>query len=204
MNGQTIRERQRQVREDAILEAAQDLMVEQGYADMSMDDLAARTGVSKATLYQHFPSKEELAINVIVRSMQHGENAIRSQDPSLPAIARLERVMRQAIAGRAAMGSARIMLAPMSVQRHPLYRAQAARMIDALSELVDAAKAEGDIAADLDTPIVVQMLVSSVRGMSHSDMLSGGAYSLDVLSDQLVSIMFNGIRTRRAQVSDSR
>jgi TetR/AcrR family transcriptional regulator, cholesterol catabolism regulator len=197
MNGQTIRERQRRVREDAILEAAQELMVDQGYAEMSMDDLAARAGVSKATLYQHFPSKEELAINVIVRSMQHGENAIRSQDPALPAIVRLERVMRQAIAGRAAMGSARIMLAPMSVQRHPLYQAQAARMTEALGSLVDAAKAEGDIAAELDTPIVVQMLVSSVRGMSHSDVFYGGHYPPDVLSDQLVRIVFNGIRTQR-------
>ncbi len=74
MNRVSLRERQRQVREDTILDIAHELMVTQGYANMSMDDLAGKVGISKATLYQHFPSKEEVAINVIGRGMRRGRN----------------------------------------------------------------------------------------------------------------------------------
>src|SRR5205823_3430702 len=66
----TLRERQLRLRGDAILDAALDLFVERGYPDATMDELAARLGTSKRTLYQHFPSKEELAVNLVVRAMR--------------------------------------------------------------------------------------------------------------------------------------
>ena len=74
MNRVSLRERQRQVREDTILDIAHELMVTRGYANTSMDDHAGQVGISKATLYQHFPSKEELAITVIGRGTRRGRN----------------------------------------------------------------------------------------------------------------------------------
>jgi AcrR family transcriptional regulator len=56
----TLRERRRQLLREEILEATHLLMAERGYAAMSMDDLAARVGVSKPTLYSQFPTKEDL------------------------------------------------------------------------------------------------------------------------------------------------
>jgi AcrR family transcriptional regulator len=41
-----------------ILEAAQELFVERGYAGTSIADIAGKLGTSKATLYYHFNSKE--------------------------------------------------------------------------------------------------------------------------------------------------
>ena len=52
---------------EAILDAAQDSFLELGYAATSMDLLAARAGVSKATIYAHFTGKEELFAAVINR-----------------------------------------------------------------------------------------------------------------------------------------
>jgi len=43
-----------------ILDAGRDLFLAQGFADTSMDQVTARSGVSKATVYNHFPSKEKL------------------------------------------------------------------------------------------------------------------------------------------------
>jgi AcrR family transcriptional regulator len=42
------------------LEAALDLFVEKGFAATRVDEVAARAGVSKGTLFLYFPSKEEL------------------------------------------------------------------------------------------------------------------------------------------------
>jgi AcrR family transcriptional regulator len=43
-----------------ILEAASELFEQQGYAGTSIRDLAVRVGMTKAALYYHFPSKEEV------------------------------------------------------------------------------------------------------------------------------------------------
>lgn len=44
----------------AILDAAAELFLAQGFAAVSMDAVARRAGVSKATLYAHFPGKDAL------------------------------------------------------------------------------------------------------------------------------------------------
>jgi TetR/AcrR family transcriptional repressor of mexJK operon len=43
-----------------VVEAASDLFLAHGYGAVSMDAVARRAGVSKATLYAHFPSKDAL------------------------------------------------------------------------------------------------------------------------------------------------
>lgn len=194
MAAMTLRERQRQVREDAILDAAQELMMEQGYADMSMDDLATRVGVSKATLYQHFPSKEELAINVIVRGMRRGEARITSLERTLPAITRLERVIRDAINERVAMNAARMMLLPATVQQHPLLQAQKARMMTALGALIDEAKADGAVDRALPTPLIARMIMVTVREASHGDFAETNEAALHELGALLARLLFNGIK----------
>lgn len=50
----------RDLRREAILDAARDAFLEEGYAATSMSTIAARVGGSKATLYTYFKSKEEL------------------------------------------------------------------------------------------------------------------------------------------------
>ncbi|MBI1889917.1 MAG: TetR/AcrR family transcriptional regulator [Burkholderiales bacterium] len=53
-------ERRKDARPQELLAAALDLFVERGYAAARLDDVAARAGVSKGTLYLYFTNKEEL------------------------------------------------------------------------------------------------------------------------------------------------
>ena len=50
---------------NAVLGAASDLLLEQGLAAVSMDAVAARAGVSKATIYRWWPTKETLALDAL-------------------------------------------------------------------------------------------------------------------------------------------
>ncbi|QPC30431.1 TetR/AcrR family transcriptional regulator [Caldimonas thermodepolymerans] len=59
------RRRRKEARPQELLDAALDLFVEKGFAATKMDDVAARAGVSKGTVYLYFPSKEELLKAVI-------------------------------------------------------------------------------------------------------------------------------------------
>ena len=54
------RERRKEARPGELLEAALDLFVEKGFTATRVEEVAARAGVSKGTLFLYFPSKEEL------------------------------------------------------------------------------------------------------------------------------------------------
>ncbi len=53
-------ERRKESRPGELLEAALDLFVEKGFAATRVEEVAARAGVSKGTLFLYFPSKEDL------------------------------------------------------------------------------------------------------------------------------------------------
>src|SRR5690242_19973668 len=63
----SLKEKQRQEREDLILQVAEEVINEKGYHDTSMDEIALRVGISKGTLYLHFASKEDLLLTLIER-----------------------------------------------------------------------------------------------------------------------------------------
>ncbi len=52
--------RRKEARPAELISAALDLFVERGFSATRLDDVAARAGVSKGTLYLYFPSKEDL------------------------------------------------------------------------------------------------------------------------------------------------
>jgi TetR/AcrR family transcriptional regulator len=56
------REREREERRNAIVNAAQKIFLAKGVAGTTMDEIAAAAEVSKGTLYLYFKSKEELYI----------------------------------------------------------------------------------------------------------------------------------------------
>ena len=53
-----------------ILDAASALFWRQGFARVSMDEVAARAGVTKRTLYQHFRSKDDLMAAALSRTSE--------------------------------------------------------------------------------------------------------------------------------------
>jgi AcrR family transcriptional regulator len=61
----SIRQRRKDARPSELLDAALALFVEKGFAATKSEEVAARAGVSKGTLYLYFPSKEELLKAVI-------------------------------------------------------------------------------------------------------------------------------------------
>jgi AcrR family transcriptional regulator len=60
----------------AVLDAAAKLLLEQGLAAVSMDAISAEAGVSKATIYRWWPSKESLALDALYRQWE-GTPAVR-------------------------------------------------------------------------------------------------------------------------------
>jgi AcrR family transcriptional regulator len=73
-DNQARRERRKEARPGELLDAALDLFVEKGFAATRSEEVAARAGVSKGTLFLYFPSKEEL-FKAVVRENMSGRFA---------------------------------------------------------------------------------------------------------------------------------
>ena len=63
------RSRRKEARPAELLDAALGLFVEKGFAATHVDEVAARAGVSKGTLFLYFSSKEELFKEVVRRNI---------------------------------------------------------------------------------------------------------------------------------------
>lgn len=63
------RERRKEARPGELLAAALDLFVEKGFAATRSEEVAARAGVSKGTLFLYFPSKDELFKAVVMENL---------------------------------------------------------------------------------------------------------------------------------------
>lgn len=75
-------------RRQAILAIAAQTFRELGYERASMDEIRARAGGSKATLYSYFPSKEELFFAVIAAEVEADVEAIYiCLDPAADSVA---------------------------------------------------------------------------------------------------------------------
>ena len=72
-----LREKLHQKRSELILEVAEEILIRKGYHHASMDEIAAQAGVAKGTLYQHFPTKEDLFFALIEQALTRFEQVVQ-------------------------------------------------------------------------------------------------------------------------------
>jgi AcrR family transcriptional regulator len=63
----------------AIVEAAADVFLSKGYLGTSMDEIAARAGVSKQTVYKHFADKQGLFTEIVSSTVDEVSEAVHSE-----------------------------------------------------------------------------------------------------------------------------
>ncbi len=72
------RSRRKHARPDEIVEAAISLFAERGFAATRLEEVAARAGISKGTIYLYFPNKEELFRAVVRQRLTPNLDAIEA------------------------------------------------------------------------------------------------------------------------------
>ncbi|MFL0250940.1 TetR/AcrR family transcriptional regulator [Clostridium neuense] len=67
MNTISRREREKQAREEDIINAAEKIFIKEGYNEASMEQIARECQFTRKTLYQYFANKEDLYYTVVIR-----------------------------------------------------------------------------------------------------------------------------------------
>lgn len=175
--GQSLKERQRQERESLILQAAEELLIEKGYHETSIDDIAARVGISKGTVYLHFQSKEELIFALFERNHRQFQQAMETQvtvggDPH----ATLESLLTYLYSGfngkHFQMLRAIFMQSPelrsRFAERKGAHHEGWAELADRVNAVLEAGKRSGEFDASIPTSVMVAMYMNLLNPMSYA------------------------------------
>ena len=182
---------------DSLLAVAVAVFNERGYDATSMDELAARLGVTKSAIYHHVPSKVELLRLALDRALDALFAVVEEPGATTgPAIDRLEHVVR---------GSVRVLTAELpfvtlllrvrgnsTVEQDALRRRREFDRI--VTDLVRVAGKEGDVRTDVDPAVTSRLLFGAVNSLTEWYRPDGGLGATEV-GDALVAITFGGLRT---------
>ncbi|HEY7357470.1 MAG TPA: helix-turn-helix domain-containing protein, partial [Ktedonobacterales bacterium] len=158
-DARSLKDKQRQERADMILQAAEELLAEKGYHDTSIDEIGARVGISKATVYLHFKTKEELVFALFERDMQRFfqmmEAIVASPKGPRAKLEELFRTMYRGVLSKKFQMISTISVSPalrkMFEEQHERLRALSEQPVAEVRTLLEAGKVTGDFDPKLPT-----------------------------------------------------
>jgi AcrR family transcriptional regulator len=175
----------------AILDAATGLLAERGLAGMSIEEVAARAGVGKATIYRRWRSRGALALDAFVREFQGLQPVPDTGTLRGDLLAALRAWVRAVT--RTPMG--RVLLGLIAEAQHDPALAEAWRrqVMEPLRAqrivMIKRAVARGEIPASTDPDVVLDLLY----GASYHRLLHGHRPLTDAFIHDAVDTIIAGL-----------
>ena len=148
----------------AILDAARDLLVANGYTRLRLEHVAARAGVGKATIYRRWPTKDELALELLMELAAPHIAVIETGDTRAELVAATMNAIR-ALTETSFGPVLRALLAQIAMNpalgdpfRATVVRARR----EEVARVVKRGVARGDLRPDADSTIATELLVGPV------------------------------------------
>jgi TetR/AcrR family transcriptional regulator, regulator of autoinduction and epiphytic fitness len=196
----SFRQQMHLAREDAIIVAVNRLLADKGFDAMTVDEVAAEVGIAKASLYKHFPSKEDLAATAMARVMQRAVSFLVGVDPTQPPLERLRATARWTM-GLQLAGEMPSLPSENSSLRTALaantdYMDGLMTVSDTLGEWIEAAQADGSLDAQLPPIAVLYTLYARACDPVLGFLKGSGQYSDDEIIEMVLRTCFNGLCRR--------
>jgi AcrR family transcriptional regulator len=178
----------------AILAATLDLLGSRGLAAMSIEEIAARAGVGKATIYRRWPSKGLLALDAFVTSFQEQQPLPDTGTLRGDLVAALTAWVRAVT--QTSMGPMLTGLIAEAQHDPSLRAAWRERVLEPLRTqhrvMLDRAIARGEIPATVDQEVVLDLFF----GAAQHRLLLGHLPLTDDFIRSVVDVILDGILLR--------
>jgi TetR/AcrR family transcriptional regulator, fatty acid metabolism regulator protein len=195
----SLKERQRQEREALILQVAEEVLMEKGYYETSIDEIASRVGIAKGTVYLHFPSKEDLIVAIVMKEIRQLIVEIETiADTEGSAQSKLELIL-QRLYGTFVKRMQLISGMFHSVAPHQLKEqgkkimAQWEQAAEVIQVIVEQGKAAGEFTTDIPTSVMVSAFFSLLSPGSYARLMLGEKIEGTELAKCLGRIYCKGI-----------
>lgn len=161
MSGTTIDPRVTRTRE-AVLDAAREILVEDGWEDVTLGKVALRSGLARATLYRHWPNRLDL-LEDLIREEGRLTHTVPTGDLRADLVAELE-AFRSAVTG-SGLGHALIAIAHRArtdAAFAELNGTMRAEGVSVLMMILADAQGRGELRTDLRSATATATLVGPV------------------------------------------
>jgi AcrR family transcriptional regulator len=202
------RARRKAERPNEILDAAFEEFVKNGYAATRLEDVAARAGVTKGTIYFYFETKERVFEAMVRHASQGffpdiGDYASRLQGSYASRLQALIVFVYDRIAeNRMSRETLRFLIAegtrfPDLVERH--YDEFVQPMIDQFQEIIREGIVSGEFRAGPAATAFTEIILSPALLLSLWALLFGGRKKIDVaaFTDASIDLLMRGLSTRQ-------
>ena len=182
-----------------VLATARPLFFAHGYSALTMDDLARELGMSKKTLYVHFPSKDALVeaiLNGFVAEVR-GSAETLFNDRTLSFTAKLHRFTEAMVQRFTRMGP-HVFRDLQRSAPHIYRRIEELRhnnIPHIFGQLVRQGQADGMIRPDLDPDFAIEFWRPAIQSLMHPDTLERLGLPSDRMFAQAVDLFFHGLLT---------
>lgn len=201
MNKPSFRETVLRARESAIVASVNRLLAEKGFESMTVDEVAADVGIAKASLYKHFPSKEELAAAAMVAVLDRAlafldVEAAREASPvaHLKAVARW--TMQVVLDGEMPSLPSQNSTLRTALLQHRGYLDRVMTVSERLGSWITAAQAAGDINPRLPAEAVLYTLYARACDPVLAFLRAGGNFGDEQVIEVVMSTCFDGLAAR--------
>lgn len=194
------KKQQFEAREEAILDAVNQLLSDKGFDLMTMDDVADAVGVAKGSLYKHFSSKEKLAAAAMSRLLTQTLDVLDKFPAEWSAGRKLEEILRWTLQHRIRGGVPHLPSTRGSLQRALMldltYMSVAIKTNKRFYALVREAREAGELNDGLHEDAVVYTLYARSCDPTLEYLQRAGSMSDEHIVEAMVRTTFSGLKTR--------
>ena len=189
-------------REDAIIQAVNRLLADKGFDAMTVDQVAADVGIAKASLYKHFPSKEDLAAAAMVSVMQRAQAFLDTLPAEASAIDKLRTVVQWTmglkLAGEMPSLPSQNSSLRTALMGNKAYMDGLMGVSDRLGAWIEEAQAQGDINPKLPAIAVLYTFYARACDPVLEFLKMSELHSNEEIIALVMSICFDGLNARAA------
>ncbi len=185
---------------DAILLAARELFVRQGYTATSIRQIAEAAGIGKATVYHHFTDKQSLIMALMKDTGEHQKTILQNLEAEVDPRTRIETALKSSV---------RILLKDMGIIQiarrelpsgKEIMKEHYAGFLKDFRHLLAGAIREGILGKtfrEIDPATGAKVLMTMIQGTFSMAYLSGERpASAEETANDLLDVFFRGIDSR--------
>ena len=179
---------------EAILEATRELLAADGVRGLTIENVAARAGVAKTTIYRRWGSRDELALAVLIAMVEEQAASVSNQGDVraelVAFVAQAIKTLRSTLMGRVMQGLVSELAANPELAKAFRERV-VARRVEELTRILERGVERGDIRPDADVGMANELLFGPV----YYRLLLSGKPIDGPLAERVVDAFLAGVRT---------
>jgi AcrR family transcriptional regulator len=188
---------------DRICTAAMEQFYIYGFNKVTVDEIAAKLGMSKKTIYKYFPSKDELVQEVTRMTIAKMDVCCQSflKDETTDFVVKLKNMMTFVAVQYAKMGRPLMedleKNAPHIWKEIDEYRARSIMLY--FNNLLKEGVAKGVFRSDVDRELILMIYNNTIQNIIRPEVLSQVPFTAAQVFEAIIKIIFEGILTDEAK-----